>query len=75
MVPTQGAIPEKGEYKKNIKNMFFCFRLPSNKGFNHDRFLRYLMKTLDAYVDIDYSLVNFTTVENAYCNNFAPTYN
>lgn len=34
-------------------------KLPSNKGFDHQRFLRYLMKTLDAYVDMDYSLVYF----------------
>ncbi len=40
---------------------FFCFtfRLPSNNDFDHQRFLRYLMQTLDAYVDIDYSLVYF----------------
>lgn len=34
-------------------------RLPSNKILDHTRFLRYLMHTLDAYVDIDYSLVYF----------------
>eukprot|EP00096_Caligus_rogercresseyi_P005523 TRINITY_DN2117_c0_g1_i2.p1 TRINITY_DN2117_c0_g1~~TRINITY_DN2117_c0_g1_i2.p1 ORF type:complete len:496 (+),score=140.44 TRINITY_DN2117_c0_g1_i2:190-1677(+) len=34
-------------------------RLPSNKNFDHQRFLRYLMYTLDQYVDIDYSLVYF----------------
>ncbi|RXG61813.1 Rho GTPase-activating protein 1 [Armadillidium vulgare] len=34
-------------------------RLPSNKAFNHDKFLRYLMHTLDQYVEQDYSLVYF----------------
>jgi len=34
-------------------------RLPGNKNFDHQRFLRYLMHTLDAYVDMDYSLVYF----------------
>lgn len=34
-------------------------KLPSNKNFDNQRFLRYLMLTLDQYVDIDYSLVYF----------------
>lgn len=34
-------------------------RLPGNKGFDNQRFLRYLMATLDQYVDMDYSLVYF----------------
>jgi len=34
-------------------------RLPSNKNFDYARFLRYLMQTLDAYVDMDYCLVYF----------------
>ncbi|XP_040564166.1 rho GTPase-activating protein 1 isoform X2 [Lepeophtheirus salmonis] len=37
----------------------YACRLPNNKNFNHQRFLRYLMYTLDQYVDIDYSLVYF----------------
>ncbi|XP_046391009.1 rho GTPase-activating protein 1 isoform X3 [Ischnura elegans] len=34
-------------------------RLPSNKEMDHARFLRYLMYTLDKYVEEDYSLVYF----------------
>uniref|UniRef100_T1JB81 Rho-GAP domain-containing protein n=1 Tax=Strigamia maritima TaxID=126957 RepID=T1JB81_STRMM len=34
-------------------------RLPSNKTLNHDTLLRYLMHTLDQYVENDYSLVYF----------------
>jgi len=34
-------------------------KLPGNKGFDNQRFLRYLMSTLDQYVDMDYSLVYF----------------
>jgi len=34
-------------------------KLPANKDFDNQRFLRYLMATLDQYVDMDYSLVYF----------------
>jgi len=34
-------------------------RFPCNKSFDHDKFLRYLTKTLDDYVQVDYSLVYF----------------
>lgn len=34
-------------------------KLPGNKVLNHDRFLRYIVYTLDQYVDMDYSLVYF----------------
>jgi len=34
-------------------------RLPSNKNFDYTRFMKYLMHTLDAYVNLDYSLVYF----------------
>ncbi|XP_042865059.1 rho GTPase-activating protein 8-like isoform X2 [Penaeus japonicus] len=34
-------------------------KLPSNKYFNHEKFLKYLMFTLDQYVEQDYSLVYF----------------
>lgn len=34
-------------------------KLPHSKNFDNQRFLRYLMATLDQYVDIDYSLVYF----------------
>jgi len=34
-------------------------RIPSSKQFDKDKFLRYLMCTLDKYVDMDYSLVYF----------------
>jgi hypothetical protein len=39
--------------------IFNVYRLPPNFDFDHQRFLRYLMQTLDTYVDIDYSLVYF----------------
>jgi len=34
-------------------------KLPPNKDFDNQRFLRYLMTTLDQFVDMDYSLVYF----------------
>ncbi|CAB3365893.1 rho GTPase-activating protein 1 [Cloeon dipterum] len=34
-------------------------KLPSNQELNHNRFLRYLMATLDQFVEEDYSLVYF----------------
>jgi len=34
-------------------------KLPGNKLLDHDRFLRYIVYTLDQYVDCDYSLVYF----------------
>eukprot|EP00092_Neocalanus_flemingeri_P033272 GFUD01036183.1.p1 GENE.GFUD01036183.1~~GFUD01036183.1.p1 ORF type:complete len:520 (+),score=159.53 GFUD01036183.1:131-1690(+) len=34
-------------------------KFPPNKSFDNQRFLRYLMATLDQYVDMDYSLVYF----------------
>eukprot|EP00092_Neocalanus_flemingeri_P081148 GFUD01101298.1.p1 GENE.GFUD01101298.1~~GFUD01101298.1.p1 ORF type:complete len:513 (+),score=127.65 GFUD01101298.1:114-1652(+) len=34
-------------------------KFPANKTFDNQRFLRYLMATLDQYVDMDYSLVYF----------------
>jgi len=34
-------------------------KLPGNKVLNNDRFLRYIVYTLDQYVDMDYSLVYF----------------
>jgi Rho GTPase-activating protein 1 len=34
-------------------------KLPSNQELNHVRFLRYLMATLDQFVEEDYSLVYF----------------
>ncbi|XP_042211350.1 rho GTPase-activating protein 8-like [Homarus americanus] len=34
-------------------------KMPSNKVFNHEKFLKYLMFTLDQYVEQDYSLVYF----------------
>ncbi|CAD5215403.1 unnamed protein product [Bursaphelenchus xylophilus] len=39
--------------------MIYAYRLPSNKNFNHEKFLRYLMKTLDRVVDLDYTIVYF----------------
>jgi len=34
-------------------------KLPGNKNFDNQRFLRYIVYTLDQYVDMDYSLVYF----------------
>jgi len=34
-------------------------KLPGNRGLDNQKFLRYLMATLDQYVDMDYSLVYF----------------
>ncbi|XP_035703861.1 rho GTPase-activating protein 1 isoform X2 [Folsomia candida] len=45
-------------YGRKIIVVVAC-KLPSNKGFDHQRFLRYLLYTLDKYVEQDYSLVYF----------------
>lgn len=37
----------------------YAYRLPSNKTFDHQKFLRYLQKTLDKLVELDYSIVYF----------------
>lgn len=37
--------------------VFYAYRLPSNKTFDHQKFLRYLQKTLDKLVELDYSIV------------------
>lgn len=39
--------------------VFYAYRLPSNKTFDHQKFLRYLQKTLDKLVELDYSIVYF----------------
>lgn len=39
--------------------VFYAYRLPSNKLFDHQKFLRYLQKTLDKLVEIDYSVIYF----------------
>uniref|UniRef100_A0A914Y2H9 CRAL-TRIO domain-containing protein n=1 Tax=Panagrolaimus superbus TaxID=310955 RepID=A0A914Y2H9_9BILA len=35
----------------------YAYRLPPNKEFDHQKFLRYLQHTLDKFVDLDYSIV------------------
>uniref|UniRef100_A0A914WVH4 Rho GTPase activating protein 1 n=1 Tax=Plectus sambesii TaxID=2011161 RepID=A0A914WVH4_9BILA len=35
----------------------YAYRLPSNKAFDHQKFLRYLQHTLDKFVDQDYTIV------------------
>ncbi|ODN02498.1 Rho GTPase-activating protein 1 [Orchesella cincta] len=45
-------------YGRKIIVVAAC-KLPSDKSFNHQRFLRYLLYTLDKYVEQDYSLVYF----------------
>uniref|UniRef100_A0AC34R2F1 CRAL-TRIO domain-containing protein n=1 Tax=Panagrolaimus sp. JU765 TaxID=591449 RepID=A0AC34R2F1_9BILA len=37
--------------------LVYAHKLPSNKEFDHDKFLRYLQHTLDKVVDLDYSIV------------------
>lgn len=37
--------------------LIYAYRLPSNKEFDHNKFLRYLQHTLDKVVDLDYSIV------------------
>jgi len=39
--------------------VLYAYRLPSNKTFDHQKFLRYLQKTLDKLVELDYSIVYF----------------
>ncbi|XP_064490238.1 rho GTPase-activating protein 1-like isoform X2 [Ornithodoros turicata] len=45
-------------YGRNVIVISAC-RLPSNKQLNHPKFLRYLMYTLDQFVENDYTLVYF----------------
>lgn len=55
-----GFVEVVGDDVKGCKIIVFsACRLPPNKNFDYARFLRYLMQTLDAYVDMDYSLVYF----------------
>jgi hypothetical protein len=37
--------------------VIYAYRLPPNKEFDHQKFLRYLQHTLDKFVDLDYSIV------------------
>ncbi|XP_014662655.1 PREDICTED: rho GTPase-activating protein 8-like [Priapulus caudatus] len=59
-VAEHGIVEFAGDdvYGRKVIVISAC-KLPSNKSFNHDRFLRYLMYTLDKYVENDYSLVYF----------------
>ncbi|RWS25290.1 rho GTPase-activating protein 8-like protein [Leptotrombidium deliense] len=45
-------------YGRKVITIYAC-RLPSNKSFNHNRFLKYLLYTLDQYVENDYTLIYF----------------
>lgn len=46
------------KFARKIITIYAC-RLPSNKTFNYAKFLRYLLQTLDRYVENDYALVYF----------------
>nr|XP_027203786.1 rho GTPase-activating protein 1-like [Dermatophagoides pteronyssinus] len=46
------------KFARKIITIYAC-RLPSNKTFNYAKFLRYLLRTLDRYVENDYALVYF----------------
>ncbi|MFH4977095.1 hypothetical protein AB6A40_003804 [Gnathostoma spinigerum] len=39
--------------------IIYAYRLPSNKTFDHQKFLRFLQFTLDKVVDLDYTIVYF----------------
>ncbi|KAK0394465.1 hypothetical protein QR680_000753 [Steinernema hermaphroditum] len=39
--------------------VIFAYRFPSNKTFDHQKFLRFLQFTLDKVVDLDYTIVYF----------------
>ncbi|VDN18824.1 unnamed protein product [Gongylonema pulchrum] len=39
--------------------VIYAYRLPSNKTFNHAKFLRFLQFTLDKVVELDYTIVYF----------------
>ncbi|KAJ6220837.1 hypothetical protein RDWZM_006649 [Blomia tropicalis] len=45
-------------FARKVVTIYAC-RLPSNKTFNYAKFLRYLLRTLDRYVENDYALVYF----------------
>ncbi|XP_049812123.1 rho GTPase-activating protein 1-like isoform X1 [Schistocerca nitens] len=59
-VANYGIVEVAGDdtYGRKVIVVSAC-KLPSNKEINHDRLLRYLMYTLDKYVEQDYSLVYF----------------
>uniref|UniRef100_A0A914I5Q7 Rho-GAP domain-containing protein n=1 Tax=Globodera rostochiensis TaxID=31243 RepID=A0A914I5Q7_GLORO len=39
--------------------VFYAYRLPSNKSFDHYKFLRFIQFTLDKIVDCDYTIIYF----------------
>lgn len=39
--------------------VIYAHRFPSNKGFDHDKFLRFVKYTLDKIVDQDYTIIYF----------------
>lgn len=59
-VARHGIVEIAGDdaYGRNVIVISAC-RLPSNKELNHPKFLRYLMYTLDQFVESDYTLVYF----------------
>lgn len=59
-IAKHGIVEVAGDdkYGRKVIVISAC-RLPSNKMFNHDKFFKYLMHTLDQYVENDYSLVYF----------------
>lgn len=59
-IAKHGVVEVAGDdnYGRKVIVVSAC-KLPSTANFKHDRFLRYLMYTLDQYVENDYSLVYF----------------
>jgi len=59
-IASHGIVEVVGDDKGGRKIIVVsACKLPPNKDFDSQHFLRYLMATLDQYVDIDYSLVYF----------------
>jgi len=59
-IAEHGIVEVVGDDKEGRKIIVVsACKLPANKDFDSQRFLRYMMVTLDQYVDMDYSLVYF----------------
>jgi len=59
-IAQHGIVDVVGDDKSGRKIIVVsACKFPPNKSFDNQRFLRYLMLTLDTYVDMDYSLVYF----------------
>jgi len=59
-IESRGIIEVVGDDKAGNKIIVIsACRIPNSQSFDHDKFFRYLTKTLDKYVKFDYSLVYF----------------